>query len=327
MSVHAGSNAKEIIVVGSLNLDLVATVPRFPQPGETITGLDFERHTGGKGANQAVAAALAGARVRMIARHGSDGFEAHLLATLRETGVDTSGIMPVQGASGVAVILVTESGQNSIVVIPGSNGRLERKNIRAEEERIAASCLVLTQLETPLEILDETLSIAVHAGVPVMLDPAPVQPLRADILQRVTWLTPNETEAGTLVGVPVPDAEGLLNFVECLLAMGPQNVLLKLGSNGAFVATRTGLREHIAGHRVDVIDTTAAGDALNGAMAAALCNGADPVEAARFGVAAAALSVTRRGAIPSLPRLLEIERFRAVNGDHFQPKELESEVP
>jgi ribokinase len=301
--------SKEIIVVGSLNLDLVTTVTRFPQPGETITGLNFERHTGGKGANQAVAAARAGAQVRMVARHGTDGFEHHLLKTLSDDRVDISGILPVEGPSGVAVIFVTTEGQNSIVVIPGSNGHLLPADIHTEKDRIAASGLVLTQLETPLDTLEAVLEIAGRAGVPVMLDPAPMKPLIARHLQGVTWLTPNETEAEALLGSRISESTSLKAFAETILHLGPNNLLLKLGEKGAFLATQDGIREMIPGHVVEAIDSTAAGDALNGAMAAALLSGADPMEAARFGVAAAALSVTRYGAIPSLARLDEIRYF------------------
>ena len=303
-----------IVVVGSLNLDLVATVPRLPAAGETITGTSFARHTGGKGANQAVAAALAGARVRMIARHGTDGFEQQLLATLTYAGVDVSGILPAEGPSGVAVILVTDDGQNSISVIPGANGKLTREQLHASKEHIANAALVLTQLETPLEILEETLAIAARVDTPVMLDPAPVQPLSNPLLEQVAWLTPNETEAAALAGSPMPALEQMQGFAEHLLSMGPAHLLLKLGEKGAYLASRSGLREYIPGYAVQAVDSTAAGDALNGAMAAALASGADAVEAARFGVAAAALSVTRRGAIPSLARLAEIEHFRATHG-------------
>ncbi len=303
---------QEIVVIGSLNLDLVATVPRFPQPGETLTGSSFSRHTGGKGANQAVAAALAGARVGMIARHGTDGFEHTLLATLSNAGVDTSGIRAVAGPSGVALIMVTEAGENSIVLMPGSNGELRPEDLHDQQDRIAASSMVLIQLETPVAVLRATLEQAARSGVPVMLDPAPMRPLAPEDLRGAAWLTPNETEAALLVGAPVPaEADGLREFAKRLLAMGPRNVLLKLGAKGAFLATSDGLREPIPGHVVDAVDSTAAGDALNGAMAAALVRGADAVEAARFGVAAAAISVTRHGAIASLACQAEIEGFLA----------------
>ena len=302
--------AKDIVVVGSLNLDLVATVPRNPEIGETITGTDFKRFIGGKGANQAVAASLLGGRVHMIGRHGTDGLETGLLATLREKGVGIDAITPVEGASGVAVILVTEDGHNSIVVIPGSNGRFCAEDVFASRSVIEQAGIVLTQLETPLEALEATIDVAATAGVPVVLDPAPARILPPNLLSRLDWFTPNETEAAFYCGERIPADEGIRGYAEKLLSLGPRNVLLKLGARGAYLATASGIREQVTAIPVQAIDSTAAGDALNGAFAAALMNGADPLEAVRFGVAAASLSVTRAGAIPSLPTLAEVEEFR-----------------
>lgn len=301
----------EIVVVGSLNLDMVAMVPRNPKAGETITGTDFQRFTGGKGANQAAAVARLGHPVYMIGRHGTDGFEIELLHAMRSLGVDTTGITPAEGPSGIAVILVTETGQNSIVVIPGSNGRLCAMDIRAHRQRIEQAGILLTQLETPLDSLEETLKIASEARVPVMLDPAPMRQLPRSYFEKVTWLTPNETEAAYLLGEAMSGEQDLRSYAEHILDYGCENVLLKMGEKGAYLATRSGVREHIPAIPVAALDSTAAGDALNGAMAVALMNGSDPVEAARFGVAAASLSVTRRGAIPSLPSLDEVEAFHA----------------
>lgn len=302
---------RQIVVVGSLNLDLVASVPRNPQPGETITGTDFQRFVGGKGANQAVAASLLGGAVAMVGRHGTDGFETVLLGTLRAKGVNLDGITAAEGPSGVAVILVTDDGHNSIVVVPGSNGRLSAEDIAANRERIARAGIVLTQLETPLAALEATVRVACETAVPVVLDPAPAQALPREILEQIEWLTPNETEAAILTGASVPDGVEVRGFAERLLAMGPRNVLLKLGSRGAYLATGAGLREHIPAVAVKAVDSTAAGDALNGAFAAGLMRGLSPLEAARFGVAAASLSVARPGAIASLPTLEELDEFRA----------------
>jgi ribokinase len=302
--------AKDIVVVGSLNLDLVATVPRNPEVGETITGTDFKRFIGGKGANQAVAASLLGGRVHMIGRHGTDGLETGLLATLREKSVAINAMTPAEGASGVAVILVTEDGHNSIVVIPGSNGRFCAEDIFASRDRIEQAGIVLTQLETPLEVLEATVDVAAAAGIPVVLDPAPARALPPELLSRLDWFTPNETEAAFYCGQRVPVEEDVRAYAEKLLALGPRNVLLKLGARGAYLATASGIRQQVSAISVRAVDSTAAGDALNGAFAAALMNGADPVEAVRFGVAAASLSVTRAGAIPSLPTLAEVEEFR-----------------
>jgi ribokinase len=301
---------KDIVVVGSLNLDMVATVPRNPKVGETITGTDFKRFIGGKGANQAVAASLLGGRVYMMGRHGTDGFETGLLAALREKGVSTASITPADGPSGVAVILVNEEGNNSIVVVPGSNGRFCSADVYARRGLIEQAGIVLTQLETPIEALEATVDVASAAGVPVMLDPAPAQLLSPKLLGRIDWFTPNETEATFFSGRQVPDDSGIRIFAEHLLALGPRNILLKLGAKGAYLATSSGLREHVPAPSVRPLDSTAAGDALNGAFATALVQGAEPLEAVRFGVAAASLSVTRAGAIPSLPTLAELEEFR-----------------
>lgn len=304
----------DIVVVGSLNLDLVASVPRNPEVGETITGTDFKRFIGGKGANQAVAASLVGGRVHMIGRHGTDGLEIGLLATLREKGVRIDAVTPAEGASGVAVILVTNDGHNSIVVVPGSNGRFCVEDVIASRSLIEQAGIVLTQLETPLEALEATVDIAATAGVPVVLDPAPACTLPPKLLGRLDWFTPNETEAAFYCGERVPAEGDVRGYAERLLALGPRNILLKLGARGAYLATASGIRQQVAAISVRSVDSTAAGDALNGAFAAALMNGADPLEAVRFGVAAASLSVTRAGAIPSLPTLAEVEEFRRERG-------------
>ena len=302
--------AKDIVVVGSLNLDMVATVPRNPKDGETIIGTDFKRFIGGKGANQAVAASLLGGRVHMIGRHGTDGLENGLLATLQEKGVSTASITPADGPSGVAVILVTEDGHNSIVVVPGSNGHLCAADVYASRGLIEQAGIVLTQLETPIEALEATVDVASAAGVPVVLDPAPAQTLSPKLLERIDWFTPNESEAAFFNGRQVPNDSGIRAFAEHLLALGPRNILLKLGARGAYLATSSGLREHVSAPPVRPLDSTAAGDALNGALATALVQGSDPLEAVRFGVDVASLSVTRAGAIPSLPTLAELEEFR-----------------
>jgi ribokinase len=301
---------KTIVVVGSLNVDLVVRVLRNPEVGETIAGSDFRQFIGGKGANQAVAASLLGGRVQMIGRHGTDGLETALLATLRDKGVCTEAVTPADGTSGVAVILVTEEGHNSIVVVPGSNARLCASDVHANRGRIAEAGIILTQLETPLEALNATMDLANSAGVPIVLDPAPARALSPGLLRRIDWFTPNETEAAFFSGRPAPDENGIEAYAEYLLTLGPRNILLKLGARGAYLATETGLREHVPAYPVHSVDSTAAGDALNGAFAAALVKGADPLEAVRFGVAAASFSVTRAGAIPSLPAMEELEQFR-----------------
>jgi ribokinase len=210
----------------------------------------------------------------------------------------------------VALILVNEEGNNSIIVVPGSNGRLCSADVYAGRSLIEKAGIILTQLETPIEALEATVDVTSATGVPVMLDPAPAQLLSPELLRRIDWFTPNETEAAFFSGRQVPDDTDIRIFAEHLLALGPRNILLKLGARGAYLATRSGLREYVPAPPVRPLDSTAAGDALNGAFATALMQGANPLEAVRFGVAAASLSVTRAGAIASLPTLAELEEFR-----------------
>ncbi len=336
---------KEIIVIGSLNLDLVATVDHHPNPSETVPGTELRRYPGGKGANQAVAARLLHPHVLMIGRHGTDGFQTEPLEALRHHGVDISGVTPADGPSGVALVLVTEgsptahdptgAGQNCIIVIPGANNALCPADLEPHRARISAAALILTQLETPIPALEALLSITAPARIPVILDPAPVRAIPPSVFPQLAWLTPNEIEAAALLrNAPPPSnasapqacqhtrdkeaarlASTLIDnpraAAEQLLTLGPQHVLLKLGPRGAFLASHDGARELLPAPRVIPVDTTAAGDCLNGALAAALLSGATPVEAARFGILAAALSVTRHGAIPSLPTRPEIEAFRS----------------
>src|SRR5260370_25119121 len=219
-------------------------------------------------------------------------------------------MQPAEGPSGVAVILVNEEGNNSIVVVPGSNGRFWGADVYARRGLIEQAGIVLTQVETPIEALEATVDVASAAGVPVMLDPAPAQLLSPKLLGRIDWFTPNETEATFFSGRQVPDDSGIRIFAEHLLALGPRNILLKLGARGAYLATSSGLREHVSAPPVRPLHSTAAGDALHGALATALVQGSDPLEAVRFGVAAASLSVTRAVAIPSLPTLAQLEEFR-----------------
>jgi ribokinase len=295
---------KSIVVIGSLNVDLVARVDRIPVPGETIIGLNFEMFSGGKGANQATAAARLGAPVKMIGKLGSDAFAAQLREGLEKSGVDTS--------SGTALIESSADGENSIVVIPGANALLLPADIDRHRHEIEEAAIVLAQLEIPRETT-EYLAYVVHAaGVPLILDPAPARHLSREVLSRVDWLTPNETETQMLLGLtangvsstPVPEAAARL------LDMGVRNVILKLGARGVYLAGQDVESGAIEGREVEVVDTTGAGDAFNGAFAFALVhNEMDVREAAAFACGAAALSVTRAGAQASMPTLDECESF------------------
>jgi ribokinase len=303
---------RSIVVVGSLNLDLVARVDRLPALGETIIGLDFQTHCGGKGANQAVALARLGASVKMIGKLGSDPFAAQLRDGADQAGIDTSCVGNVSGSSGIALITISRDGNNTIVIIPGANGSLLPEDIDRHREQIEHASMVLSQLEIPPETT-EYLGQVVHSrGIPFLLDPAPAYMLSQKLLQSVTWLTPNETETMLLLGID-PSAQSSYSAPESaerLLGLGVRNVILKLGVRGVYLAGKDVKGTFVDGFSVDAVDTTAAGDSFNGAFAFALtCCGMAPKDAAKFACGAAALSVTRPGAQPSIPTLSECETF------------------
>jgi len=302
---------KRIVVVGSLNLDLVVQVDKIPGVGETVLGGDFQTHPGGKGANQAAEVGLLNYPVHMIGRVGSDDFGKQLRQSLDSKGVVTTAVTTTEGPSGIALIEVQASGDNCIVVAPGANAALTAADIDAHIDLIRNAGLVLTQLETPIPTLEHLAEICQRQNVPLMLDPAPATQLSAHLLSRVTWITPNETEAQTLAGSKhsVATEEDVRALAETLLKLGPKNVVVKLGERGAYLALEDGTRTIAPAFKVHAVDTTAAGDCFNGAFAVALAKGADPIAAARFAAAASAISVTRPGAQPSMPTLAEVEAF------------------
>jgi ribokinase len=297
---------KPIVVVGSINIDLVAKAQRIPVAGETVAGIDFQTHPGGKGANQAVAVARLGYPVGMFGRTGNDAFGVQIRDGLRSAGVDISAVGVSEGNSGVAVIFVSQAGENVIVVTPGANGLVRPADVDANVEMIRNAGLVLTQLEIPVETVEHLAVVCAREGVPLMLDPAPARELPAAVLTRTQWFTPNETEAG-FYSTNSSQTDSPAKVVELLLALGPKAVLLKLGSRGVYLADHDGVGNQIDGFHVSAVDTTAAGDAFNGAFATALLLGDSPVESARFATAAAAVSVTRPGAQPSMATMHEVE--------------------
>jgi len=302
------ANRKPIVVVGSINIDLVARAQRIPVAGETIAGLDFQTHPGGKGANQAVAVARLGYPVNMIGRTGDDVFGRQLREGLLNAGIDVSAVGVSEGSSGVAVIIVSPSGENVIVVTPGANGLVTPSDIDANIDMIRHAGLVLTQLEIPLATVEHLASVCAREGVPMMLDPAPACELPPLVLAQTRWFTPNETEASFYLSTSSP-LDSPEQIAESLLALGPGAVVLKLGARGVYLGDRSGLAQQIEGFRVDAVDTTAAGDAFNGSFAAALMLGKTPEESARFATAAAAISVTRAGAQSSMPALSEVDQL------------------
>ena len=303
--------AKRIVVVGSINLDLVGATQRIPIAGETVAGLSFQTFPGGKGANQAVAAARLGASVSMLGKLGTDAFATQLRESLEESKVNTDGIEVVPGSSGVALITTDAEGQNAITVVAGANAYLSPVDLDAHIDTIRSAGILLTQLEIPLETVQYLGEIAIREGIPLVLDPAPARALSASLLKCVDWLTPNETEACFLLGWAPGELsnEALEDAANALLALGSQNVIIKLGGRGCFVALLDGTRQLMPAYGVRAIDTTAAGDAFNGALAVALLNGQDALSSASWATAVAAISVTRRGAQPSMPTSLEVDRF------------------
>lgn len=297
---------KPVVVVGSINMDMVVTTRQLPRGGETCTGSGFALHPGGKGANQAVAVARLGYPAVMIGRVGDDAFGGALRSSLQSAGVDTRYVLESAGASGVASITVSDSGENSIVVVPGANGQLLPADVHAHADIVRTAGAVLAQLEISLDTVEYLSELCAEAGVPLILDPAPAQPLPARLLKRTSWFTPNETEAAFFAGEYTEG--GAHAMAEALLASGPQNVLLKLGARGAYVATDSGSRAAVASLQVTAVDTTAAGDCFNAAFAVGLLQRRGAVDAAAFACAAAAISVTRHGAQASMPGHDEVEQ-------------------
>ena len=309
-----------IVVVGSINMDLVSAAPRIPAAGETLLGSNFQMHSGGKGANQAVAVARLGYPAEMIGMVGSDLFGEQLRLNLQRAGVGVDGVAIVEGPTGIAAITVASGGENCIVVTPGANAAMSPEYVEQHRSRIRKAGMVLAQLEIPIESVECVAEICAQANVPFMLDPAPAQMLSPSLLQRVRWFTPNETEAELYAnpgmeqqnteghGVGGSDATGLGETARSILARGPVGIILKLGSRGAYLVSGS-VHRHANAPPVDVVDTTAAGDALNGAFAVGLMLGKTPMESVQFAVAAASISVTRSGAQPSMPTMAEVSRL------------------
>jgi ribokinase len=299
--------AAYVTVVGSLNMDLVIRAPRIPQPGETIIGGELHTVPGGKGANQAVAAARLGARVSMVGRVGRDAFAGPLLDNLTATGVDHTFVTgDAEAATGVALIVVDDAGQNSIVVASGANMRLSPADVEAAKAAISAAQVVLLQLESPLETVTRAAEIARAHGVTVILNPAPARPLPAALLSLVDVLVPNESETALLSGVPVGNQAEAEAAAAALRTSGVGTLILTLGERGAMLA-REGEAALFPAFDVTPVDTTAAGDAFVGGLAVALAEGKALAEAVRWGNAAGALATTKLGAQPSLPTRQALE--------------------
>jgi ribokinase len=298
-----------IVVVGSVNTDMVVKGKRLPGPGETVSGGHFLMAGGGKGANQAVAAARLGAEVTLIAKVGRDMLGDQAIKAFGREGIRTDSILrdPEQH-TGVALILVDSAGENLISVASGANHALTPKEITEAADCIRGADMLMLQLETPLKTVTRAAQIAAEAGVPVILNPAPAAPLPDELLKCVTYLTPNETEAELLTGIAVRDEASARQAAERLLAVGTQHVIVTLGAKGAQITAPRGTIR-VPSVQVEAVDTTAAGDAFNGGLAWALAGGMPLEQAVRQACLVGALSATRLGAQPSLPTKEEFNSF------------------
>jgi len=300
---------KKIVVVGSSNTDMIIKVPHVPVPGETIIGGKFSIAAGGKGANQAVAAARAGGDVTFIARIGDDMFGQQAKDGFVKDNINVDHVLSDKDApSGVALIFVGEDGQNSIAVASGANANLSPSDVQAASDAISTSDILIMQLETPLETVQKAASIASDNGVKVILNPAPARELSDDILRNISILTPNESEAELLTGINVETEKDAAAVADALMAKGIETVIITMGPKGAFVATADS-KELVSGFSVKAVDATAAGDVFNGTLAVAIAEGKPLKKAVSFANAAAALSVTKLGAQPSAPTREEIDKF------------------
>jgi ribokinase len=303
-------NRRMVTVVGSFNMDLFIEAPRFPAPGEAILGKNFRRACGGKGANQAYAVARMGMPAAIIGAVGQDAFGDEMVANLVEAGVSTGGVARrTDVASGTAMIVLDATGQNQIVVANGANDTLTAADVRAHRDLFAQSKAVVVQLETPLDAVEATLRLArEHRGLGI-LNPAPFAPIGDALLHLCDWIIPNENEAAKLSGAEVRDAASAASAAVAMkLRCACPRVLVTLGANGAWLDTPE-FTGHVPGFKVKAVDTVGAGDTFIGAFVTRLVEGAGPCEAARFGCAAAALAVTRRGAQASIPTREEVEAW------------------
>jgi len=299
-----------VVVIGSLNMDLVTRAPRLPKGGETLIGHSFATVSGGKGANQAVAAARLGARVAMVGCVGNDDYGVQLREALLTEQIDCQAVSTVEDSSGVALIVVDDNSQNAIVIVAGANGAMTPAVIDRFDAVLQAADVIICQLEIPDATVGHALKRARALGKTVILNPAPASlPLPADWFAAIDYLIPNESEASALSGLPVDSLQSAESAANQLIAMGAGKVIITLGAQGSLFANGKGF-EHFPAPKVQAVDTTAAGDTFVGGFAAALASGKSEAEAIRYGQVAAALSVTRAGAQPSIPTMSDVQAFK-----------------
>lgn len=298
-----------VVVIGSLNMDLVTRAPRLPRGGETLIGHSFATVSGGKGANQAVASARLGAQVAMVGCVGNDDYGVHLRDALLAEQIDCQAVSTVEDSSGVALIVVDDNSQNAIVIVAGANGAMTPAVIDRFDAVLQAADVVICQLEIPDATVGHALKRARALGKTVILNPAPAsRPLPADWYAAIDYLIPNESEAAALSGLPVDSLQTAEVAASHLIGMGAGKVIITLGAEGSLFASGKGF-EHFPAPKVKAVDTTAAGDTFVGGFAAALASGKSEAEAIRYGQIAAALSVTRAGAQPSIPTMSDVQAF------------------
>ena len=321
-SMDRADGQVHVVVVGSINMDLIARVKRLPRPGQTVAGHELLELPGGKGANQAVAAARLGARVTLIGRVGDDGFGTRLLENLRREQVDTRYVTTTANcSSGVAIVGVEDQGENSIIVTPGANGRLTPRDITDCEAVIAAADVLLVQLETPLETVAAAIAAARQFGVLTILDPAPASaPLPPELLS-VDFLCPNQSEAAALSGLAVESTEDAIRAASALRTLGAAHVVITMGHRGALLCDKTGVCTAMSPFGVAAIDSTAAGDAFAAGLGVALAESDDVHRAVDWGCAAGALAASRLGAQPAMPTRADVLQLLA------QGQRLAAELP
>lgn len=302
---------KSIYVVGSINMDIVNEIQSFPLPGQTVEGLHTQYHPGGKGANQAAAAAMASSSVQIVGAVGNDAYKSILLQSLQDKGVGIENVTTKEGGSGLAFITVNSEGENYIVLSPGANKHLSAQDLPAQLWHDAA--LILLQNEIPWELNQTIIQIAEKYGIPVWMNPAPAFAMPSDLFRSIHTLILNETEAELLTAVPISSEDDAVQAISHLLLDGIRRVILTMGSKGLLFADESKQITHLEAYSVQPVDTTAAGDTFIGALASTWMNGQTLSEGVKFASAAAALAVTKSGAQESIPSRAEIEAFLRSN--------------
>lgn len=298
-----------ILVIGSFMMDLVVNTPRVPENGETIIGTNFFRSPGGKGANQAVSASKLGGNVRMVGKVGDDSYGDEFIQVLKDHKINTDYILKdANHSTGVGSVTIDELGDNRIVVVPGANLAYTLEDLKTVESLIKRAKILILQLEMNIDIIEQAVTIAHENKVPIILNPAPAQVLSDDLLSKVTYLTPNETEAELLTGVNIRTSNDAVKAAEVLIGKGVENVILTLGDQGALIVNKSE-SHYVSGYRVKAIDSVAAGDSFNGALAIGILENKELTKVIKFANAVGALTVTKKGAISSLPTIEEVNDF------------------